>query len=97
MNAANNTQRVRGPPNGAPIANGPRAVQDQRNGSSMASGSMYSSSTDRNTSGPPGSQMSRAEKFEDEKRRIIETCFNKKEDDGSSEQYPDQLTLCLND
>lgn len=62
-----------------------RQVQDQRNGSSMNSGSGYSSSTDRNNSGPLGTQMSRAEKFEDEKRRIIETCFGKKEDDGSSE------------
>ncbi|KAJ4418941.1 GTP-Rho binding exocyst subunit [Neurospora sp. IMI 360204] len=28
--------------------------------------------------------MSRAERFEDEKRRIIESCFNKKDDDGST-------------
>jgi hypothetical protein len=27
--------------------------------------------------------MSRAEKFEDEKRRIIDSCFGKKDDDGS--------------
>lgn len=27
--------------------------------------------------------MSRAERFEDEKRRIIESCFNKRDDDGS--------------
>lgn len=27
--------------------------------------------------------MSRAEKFEDEKKRIIESCFGKKETDGS--------------
>lgn len=31
----------------------------------------------------PGETMSRAEKFEDEKRRIIESCFGKKEPDGS--------------
>ena len=32
--------------------------------------------------------MSRAEKFEDEKRRIVESCFSKKEPDGSpSESY----------
>ena len=29
--------------------------------------------------------MSRAERFEDEKRRIIDSCFNKKDEDGSSE------------
>ena len=28
--------------------------------------------------------MSRAERFEDEKRRIIESCFSKKDSDGSS-------------
>jgi hypothetical protein len=27
--------------------------------------------------------MSRAEKFEDEKRRIIESCFSKKNEDGT--------------
>jgi hypothetical protein len=27
--------------------------------------------------------MTRAERFEDEKRRIIESCFGKKDDDGS--------------
>jgi hypothetical protein len=27
--------------------------------------------------------MSRAERFEDEKRRIIESCFGKKDEDGS--------------
>lgn len=27
--------------------------------------------------------MSRAERFEDEKRRIIESCFSKRDDDGS--------------
>ncbi|KAI1118414.1 exocyst complex component Sec3-domain-containing protein [Nemania sp. NC0429] len=30
-----------------------------------------------------GRDMSRAEKFEDEKRRIVESCFNKKDTDGS--------------
>lgn len=60
-------------------------MQDQRNGSSMTSASVYSSSNDRNASGQQGQQMSRAEKFEDEKRRIIESCFGKKEEDGSSE------------
>lgn len=31
--------------------------------------------------------MTRAEKFEDEKRRIIESCFGKREADGSSMQF----------
>ncbi|KAL1888104.1 hypothetical protein Sste5346_009791 [Sporothrix stenoceras] len=30
-----------------------------------------------------GRDMGRAERFEDEKRRIIDSCFNKKDDDGS--------------
>jgi len=85
MNVSDATQRVRGPPNGAPLVPSPQLVQDQRNGSSMNSASVYSSGTDRNNPGPLRTQMSRAEKFEDEKRRIIETCFGKKEDDGSSE------------
>ncbi|KAI1326568.1 exocyst complex component Sec3-domain-containing protein [Xylariaceae sp. FL0255] len=35
-----------------------------------------------------GREMSRAERFEDEKRRIVESCFNKKDPDGSqSETY----------
>lgn len=29
--------------------------------------------------------MNRAERFEDEKRRIIESCFTKKDEDGSGE------------
>ncbi|CAK7206689.1 hypothetical protein SEUCBS139899_009493 [Sporothrix eucalyptigena] len=32
---------------------------------------------------PGGRDLGRAERFEDEKRRIIESCFNKKDDDGS--------------
>jgi hypothetical protein len=31
--------------------------------------------------------MGRAERFEDEKRRIIESCFSKKDDDGSSKPF----------
>lgn len=27
--------------------------------------------------------ISKAERFEDEKRRIVDSCFNKKDDDGS--------------
>jgi exocyst complex component 1 len=29
--------------------------------------------------------MSRAERFEDEKRRIIDSCFGKRDEDGSCE------------
>lgn len=36
-----------------------------------------------NGAGPNGRDLGRAERFEDEKRRIIETCFNKKDVDGS--------------
>ncbi|KAL8710745.1 MAG: hypothetical protein Q9220_004763 [cf. Caloplaca sp. 1 TL-2023] len=37
---------------------------------------------------PPRATMSRAEKFEDEKKRIIESCFSKKDADGSvTESY----------
>lgn len=31
-----------------------------------------------------GREMTRAERFEDEKKRIIESCFTKRDDDGSS-------------
>ena len=34
-----------------------------------------------------GTPASRAEKFEDEKRRIIDSCFSKKEPDGSRELH----------
>ena len=61
-----------------------RPVQDQRNASAISSTSGFSqpSNSERNGS---GQQMSRAERFEDEKRRIIQTCFGKKEPDGASE------------
>jgi hypothetical protein len=38
----------------------------------------------RNGVGNATAGMSRAEKFEDEKRRFIESCFSKKDNDGSS-------------
>ncbi|CAM1505701.1 Fc.00g113380.m01.CDS01 [Cosmosporella sp. VM-42] len=38
---------------------------------------------DRANGGGPGAAASRAERFEDEKRRIIESCFSKKDVDGS--------------
>lgn len=38
--------------------------------------------------GVNGSGMSRAERFEDEKRRIIDSCFGKKDPDGSCKISP---------
>lgn len=72
MNSNDPTQRSRGPPNGASIGFNPRSgtAQESRNGVSPA------------RSGE--SQLSRAEKFEDEKRRIIESCFGKTDIDGTS-------------
>ena len=82
----NPTQRPRGPSNGAPLGPGPRLVQDQRNASTVSSVSGLSQPmpSDRSNS---GAQMSRAERFEDEKRRIIQSCFGKKEPDGSSQAF----------
>ena len=82
MNASTAGQRPRGLPNG--IGPGGRPVQDHRNGSNMSAMSSASASDSRN---PPGSEMSRAEIFEDEKKRIIESCFNKKEPDGSGQPF----------
>jgi hypothetical protein len=39
-----------------------------------------------------GRDTSRAEQFEDEKRRIIDSCFTKREEDGSSKQHPPLLS-----
>jgi hypothetical protein len=36
--------------------------------------------------------MSRAERFEDEKRRIIDSCFIKRDDDGTREHSEDHAT-----
>lgn len=72
MNASDPTQRSRGPPNGASSGLNPRpsTAQESHNGVSPA------------RSG--GSQLSRAEQFEDEKRRIVESCFGKTDLDGAS-------------
>lgn len=72
MNANDPAQRSRGPSNGASSGLNPRPgpAQENRNGVSPA------------RSG--GSQLSPAEKFEDEKRRIIESCFGKTDIDGTS-------------
>lgn len=47
------------------------------------------------TSQDPTVSMSRAERFEDEKRRIMESCFSKKDPDGSSmlKQHEESLLL----
>lgn len=71
MNQNDPSSRPRGPPNGASVGSNVRAGGpggEIRNGGPSA----------------PGPSMTRAEKFEDEKRRIIESCFGKKEADGSS-------------
>lgn len=56
------------PPGDTPPLRDPRRAGDGRNG---AFGS------------PGDSPMSRAEKFESEKKRIIDTCFSKKDKDGA--------------
>ena len=68
--------RPRGLPNGTPALPGARPVYDQRNGINPSASSIP------NGGRPQSTQTSRAEKFEDEKRRLIESCFNKKETDG---------------
>ena len=78
MNASSTGQRPRGLPNG--LTPGARPVQDHRNGSNMSTVTTASVNDSRN---PTGSGMSGAEIFEDEKKRIIESCFDKKEADGS--------------
>ena len=78
MNVSTAGQRPRGLPNG--LGPGVRPVQDHRNGSNMSAVSSASANDSRN---PAGSEMSRADMFEDEKKRIIESCFGKKEADGS--------------
>ena len=85
MSTSDTTQRARGPSNGVPVGLGARPVHDQRNVSTMSSTSGFSQPSYANGSNS-GAQMSRAEKFEDEKRRIIQSCFGKKEPDGASKR-----------
>lgn len=54
-----------------PAPNDMRRGADPRNGSGSGSGSGDTS-------------MSRAEQFEDEKKRIIQSCYSKKDSDGTS-------------
>ncbi|KAL9103100.1 MAG: hypothetical protein Q9163_001811 [Psora crenata] len=81
MNPSNNGQRYRGPSNGAHVGPGPRLGEDIRNGNAAAGFGPPSASNGRLQ---VGAQMSRAEKFEDEKKRIIDSLFSKKDQDGSS-------------
>ena len=53
-------------------------MHDQRNGMLPPQNAGPSGVTS-----PGGNQTNRAERFEDEKKRIIESCFGKKEPDGS--------------
>ncbi|RHZ51078.1 GTP-Rho binding exocyst subunit SEC3 [Aspergillus thermomutatus] len=55
-------------PSDVPPHREPRRIGDGRNGG---------------FTGPGEATMSRAEKFEDEKKRIIQSCFSKKDSDGS--------------
>ena len=80
MNVSTAGQRPRGLPNG--LGPGGRPVQDHRNGSNISTTSSVSANESRN---PAGSAASGAEMFEDEKKRIIESCFGKKEPDGSGQ------------
>ena len=50
-----------------PATNDARRAADPRNGSGSGS----------------GEAVSRAEKFEDEKKRIIQSCYSKKDTDGT--------------
>ncbi|KAK2736840.1 hypothetical protein FQN57_000520 [Myotisia sp. PD_48] len=63
--------RPRAPPSNASPHKDNRPGGDPRNGSSPLPS-------------PSPSAMSRADKFEDEKRRIIQSCFSKKDNDGST-------------
>lgn len=52
---------------------------------------------DRANGAGPGAAAAatlRAERFEDEKRRIIDSCFNKKDTDSSRASCPASSTVC---
>ena len=80
MNSSDYGQRPRAPPgppngvNGIHVPSGARFMHDQRNGGAPP----------LQPAGDAGAQTDRAARFEDEKKRIIESCFGKKEADGSS-------------
>lgn len=85
MNPNDPAQRSRGPPVASLASFSQRVAQDNRNGLSPEINIVSTTGVSRNagTIMSPGTLMSRAEKFEDEKRRIIESCFGKRETDGS--------------
>ena len=85
MNVNGATQRIRGPSNPAGVGPGVRLPQDLRNGSNASSSTGIPNGNDRSGSGSQLSGAERAERFEDEKKRIIETCFSKRDPDGTSQ------------
>ncbi|KAL8932415.1 MAG: hypothetical protein Q9216_006848 [Gyalolechia sp. 2 TL-2023] len=91
MNAGGPGQRIRDPSNGN--INGPPArPPPQQNGTDGLSGRppLQQNGSGGGSSGsyPPRAAMSRAERFEDEKKRIIESCFSKRDADESvTESY----------
>lgn len=77
MNTGNPGQRFRGPSNGTHVGPASRPAQEPRNVSDK------SPPMPNGNNAPGVHEMSRAEKFEDEKKRIIDSCFGKTEQDGS--------------
>ena len=59
----------------------PRVPGGASNG--RVEGPVQRAQVDARDNGDRVSNMTRAEKFEDEKKRIIESCFSKKDEDGS--------------
>lgn len=86
MNSNDPAHRSRGPPVAPSASFNQRSAQDGRNGISPEINIVSTTGVSRSavTVTSPGTLVSRAEKFEDEKRRIIESCFGKREIDGSS-------------
>lgn len=71
----------------------PRLPPVQQNGTGGAPGGLFPPGA----SAVPKATMSRAEKFEDEKRRIIESCFSKRDADGSGQPCYGSLMSALDD
>ena len=90
MNGNDPAHSLRGPLHQSSAGLNSRSAPDNRNGLSSAINAVSTTGVSRTaeTVMSPGTLMSRAEKFEDEKRRIIESCFGKKETDGSSTLRP---------
>ena len=74
MNAPRPGQHTQDPPNGN-VSESSRPSFPQQHGSNGGNGGPF----------PPRGPMSRAERFEDEKKRIIESCFSKRDTDGSGQ------------